>query len=240
MYVVGNSSNVIDHLIKKFDFAKHYNIDVTNDSKGAFKVAKRFAKKFSLTRSGYKHIEINFTDEDNNLASLVVNEAMNRIEQLTRDFYKDANTRIANAIDNRADSISKQLVFYTDSLIKMRVKYNFYDIVSPGRSNLMLSAGRGSGLNYAKGLEEVQNLEEIKDKLAVSKARYMTFSNEFRTATYPDFPMVHVVQYAMPSSAKAGPFRTLNVAITFAAAMILGILLALLIESFAAIKEKIA
>jgi hypothetical protein len=36
--------------------------------------------------------------------------------------------------------------------------------VSPGRSNLITGNAKGSGINYATGLEEIQNIEEVKDK----------------------------------------------------------------------------
>jgi len=237
-YVIGNSADVVSYLIDKFDFAKHYNIDVKNDPNGSKKVYKRFVKNFSLGRSGFKHLEVSFTDEDDQLAYLVVNEAMNRTEDLMRKLYVRVNTQLASAIDNRTDSISEQLKIYTDSLVHLRVKYNLYDIVSPGRSNLITSSAKGSGLAYATGLEEIQNIEEIKDKLAMNKAKYMSLSNEFKTATYKGFPMIHVVQWATPNGPKAGPYRILGVATTFVSAWIFGLLLALCIEFFIGNKHK--
>ncbi len=237
-YVIGNSAEVISYLIDKFEFAKHYNIDVKNDKNGSKKVYKRFAKNFSLSRSGYKHLEVTFTDEDDELAYLVVNEAMNRTDDLLRKLYARVNSQLALALDTRTDSISSQLKVVTDSLIQLRVKYNIYDIVSPGRSNLMLGNAKGSGLAYATGLEEIQNIEEVKDKLAMNKAKYMSLSNEFKTATYEGFPMIHVVQWATPNGPKAGPYRILGVATAFAFAFFFGLLLAIIIELFVSNKHK--
>ncbi len=237
-FVIGNSADVVSYLIDKFDFAKHYNIDVKNDPDGSKKVYKRFAKNFSLSRSGYKHLEVSFVDEDADLAHKVVNEAMNRTEEMLRKLYEHVNTQLAAAIDNRKDSISDQLKMYTDSLIQLRVKYNIYDIVSPGRSNLMTGSAKGSGVNYATGLEEIQNIEEVKDKLAMNKAKYISLSNEFKTATYKGFPMIHVVQWATPNGPKAGPYRILGVLTAFMAALLFGFLLSICIEVFAVNKHK--
>jgi hypothetical protein len=237
-YVIGNSADVVSYLIDKFEFAKHYHIDVKNDPDGSKKVYKRFAKNFSLSRSGYKHLEVNFVDEDADLAHKVVNEAMNRTEDLLRKLYEHVNTQLAAAIDNRKDSISEQLTFYTDSLVQLRVKYGIYEIVSPGRSNLMTGSAKGSGLNYAIGLEEIQNVEELKDKLAMNRAKYLSLSNEFKTATFQGFPMIHVVQWATPNGPKAGPYRILGVLTAFFAALFFGLLLAICIEVFAANKHK--
>lgn len=236
-FVIGNSADVVSYLIDKYDFSKHYNIDVKNDPDGSKKVYKRFAKSFSLSRSGYKHLEVSFVDEDADLAYKVVNEAMNRTEDMLRKLYEHVNTQLAAAIDNRKDSISDQLKIYTDSLIQLRVKYNIYDIVSPGRSNLITGNAKGSGINYATGLEEIQNIEEVKDKLAINKAKYMSLSNEFKTATYKGFPMIHVVQWATPNGPKAGPYRILGVLTAFMSALLFGFLLSICIEVFAANKH---
>ena len=237
-FVIGNSADVVSYLIDKYDFAKHYNIDVKNDPDGSKKVYKRFAKNFSLSRSGYKHLEVSFVDEDADLAHKVVNEAMNRTEDMLRKLYEHVNTQLAAAIDNRKDSISDQLKIYTDSLIQLRVKYNIYDIVSPGRSNLITGNAKGSGINYATGLEEIQNIEEVKDKLAINKAKYMSLSNEFKTATYKGFPMIHVVQWATPNGPKAGPYRILGVLTAGVTALLFGFLLSIFIEVFAVNKHK--
>jgi len=237
-FVIGNSADVVSYLIDKYDFSKHYNIDVKNDPDGSKKVYKRFAKSFSLSRSGYKHLEVSFVDEDADLAHKVVNEAMNRTEDMLRKLYEHVNTQLAAAIDNRKDSISDQLKLCTDSLIQLRVKYNIYDIVSPGRSNLITGNAKGSGINYATGLEEIQNIEEVKDKLAINKAKYMSLSNEFKTATYKGFPMIHVVQWATPNGPKAGPYHILGVLTAFVTAILFGFLLSICIEVFTVNKHK--
>jgi len=236
-YVIANSSNVISYLIGKYEIQKHYKIDSTQKN-AAQKTYKRFMKNFSVTRSGFKHLEVNFTDEDSKLASDVVNEAMNRVDQQIRELYIHINTQLSLAIDTRKDSISKELAVYTDSLVNLRVKYNMYELVAPSRKNLISSTAHGSGLAYAQGLEEVQNVEEMKDKLAMDRAKYSSLSSEFKTAKFDGFPMIHVTQWAVPFGAKAGPFRTLNVITAFFAAFFVGLLIAIIIDIFSTHKAK--
>lgn len=236
-YVIANSANVISYLIGKFHIAAHYKIDTVNDKDADKKTYKKFTKNFIVSRSGYKHIEINFNDEDPELAYQVVNEAMNRTEDLLRDLYKTINVQLALAIDNRADSIQQQLTVYTDSLVNMRVRYNIYDLIAPGRKSQNYTP-RSSGADYARGLEEIQNVEEVKDKLSMDKAKYLSLSNEFKTAASKVFPMIHVVQWASPNGPKAGPFRTLGVLTTGVIAFIFSLLLAVLIEYFRRNKDQ--
>lgn len=228
-YVIANSANVVSYLIAKFKIAEHYKIDTTAPNANQ-KIYKRFTKNYSVSRTGYKHIEITFTDEDHYLAYEIVNEAINRTESLIRKLFANINVQLATAIDIRKDSIDKQLSIMSDSLVNMRVKYGIYDLISPGRKNLIMNSPKGSGAQFALGLESIQNVEEVKDKLAIDKARYMSLSNEFKTSTFEGFPMVHVVQWATPFGPKAGPYRILNVLGASIAAFFFSLLLAIIIE----------
>lgn len=237
-YVVGNSAQVISYLIEKFKIRDHYKIDST-DKEAMKKTYKKFSKNFTINRSGFKHIEINFSDEDQNLCHQVVNEAMNRIETQLRTIYIGINRQLALSLDIRKDSLDAALQVMTDSLASLRVKYNIYDLIAPGRKNAISFTPKGSGQNYAEGIEVIQNLEEMKDKLAMDKAKYMSLSNEFKTATFDGFPMIHVTQWASPGSPKAGPFRTLGVLASFAIAFVFGLLLSIVIEILKDNKEKL-
>lgn len=229
--VIGNSAAVISYLIDTFHIADHYKIDVKNDRNGNQKVYKRFTKNFSISRSGYKHIEIKFNDEDHELAYKLVNESMNRIEDQLRKMYARINTQLAQSLDVRSDSLQRELTVLSDSLANMRVTYGIYDLIAPGRENPSGFTPRSSGLAYAQGLERIQNLEELKNKVAIDRAKYKSLANEFKTATFDDFTMIHVTQWATPYGPKAGPYRTLGVLsvalISFAFAMLWAIALEL-------------
>ena len=229
-YVIGNSANVVSHLIEKYKMADHYKIDVKNDPQGNQKVYKRFAKNYGLNRSGFKHLEVTFMDENSDLASQIVNEAMNKTESEIRKLYENVNRQLSLSLDIRMDSVSKDLTIMTDSLANLRVKYGIYDLIAPGRKNLISSQPKGSGLQYAQGLEVIQNIEEVKNKLTMDKAKYMSLSNEFKAASFDGFPMIHVTQWSTPGGPKAGPMRILGVLATFAAAFIFSLLVSIVVE----------
>lgn len=229
-YVVGNSAVVLSHLIEKFNMAEHYKIDVKNDPRGNEKVYKRFAKNYGLNRSGFKHLEVTFTDEDATLASQIVNEAMNKTENELRKIYIQINRQLAISLDIRRDSIHQALQVLTDSLVAMRVRYGIYDLIAPGRSSIVNSHVNGSGENFARGLETIQNIEEIKDKLVKDQAKYISLANEFKTATFDGFNMIHVVQWSAPGAPKDGPMRIVGVISTFILALLFAILVAVVAE----------
>ena len=236
-FVIGNSTPLLSYLIEKYKLREHYKIDST-DKECMKKTYKRFAKNFSVSRTGLKNIEITFTDEDQTICHEVVNAAINKIETQLRELYIGINKEIALSIDLRRDSIQNELKIITDSLINLRTKYGIYDILAPGRKNISPITSKGSGEQYARGLEEIQNIEEVKDKLAMDNAKYMSLSNEFKTATFDGFPMIHVTQWAAPGAPKAGPFRIIGVLISFTCAFILGLLIAIVVEILNENKHK--
>lgn len=235
-YVVATSTNVIAYLIDKFDMAEHYAIDTT-EPKAAQKIYKKFAKNYIVSRSGYKHIEITFTDPDHELAQKIVNEAINRTEFLLRTLYASINRQLALAIDIRKDSLEREINYYADSLARTRVRYGIYDLISPSRTATGFTP-KGSGLAYAEGLELIQSLEEFKDKLVIDRARYHSLSSEFKAATFDGFPMLHVVTWATPNGPKAGPFRTLGVLTTFIVAFFFALLVAAIAEVMQAQRHR--
>lgn len=238
--VIGNSAAVISYLIDTFHIADHYNIDVKNDRNGNQKVYKRFSKNFSISRSGYKHIEVKFKDEDHELAYKLVNESMNRIEDQLRKMYARINTQLAQSLDVRSDSLQGELAVLTDSLAKMRAQYGIYDLIAPGRNNPSTFTPRSSGLAYAEGLEKIQNLEELKNKMAIDRAKYKSLANEFKTATFDNFTMIHVTQWATPYGPKAGPYRTLGVLGVALASFVFALLWAVVVELVQQYKHRLS
>lgn len=238
-FVIGSSSKVIAFLIDSFKMAEHYKIDVKEDKQGAQKVFKKFMKNYLINRTGYNHLEITFTDPDSKLAAGIANTAMNQIEDNLRDIFVRINQQLSLSIDTRKDSIDHQLAVLTDSLVELRVKFGIYDLVSPSR-HLVQIATHGSGTDYAQGLEWIQNVEELKDKLNSDRAKYVSLSNEFKTSIFKGFPMIHVVQWAAPYGPKAGPFRTLILSVLFVVSLIFATFLACIVDIFRANRSRYA
>jgi hypothetical protein len=230
-YIIGTSENCIGYLIRKFELAKHYDID-TNEPNAMLKVYKIFSKKYSLKRTGFNHLEVSFEDENQVLAGKIVNESMVRTEDLLREFYATSNNQIVQGMLTRADSLSSELYLFTDSLSKMRVKYGIYDLLNPERNNMIVSTPKGRGLQFAEGLEKIQNVEIIKDRLAMDVSKYKSIANQFKTIAESKVPLLLIMQKASNSSPKSGPYRMLGVALTAVFSALFALLLATSIEVF--------
>ncbi len=211
VFVIGNTSNVISKLIEEYNMAEHYGEDIKNDPDAMRKTYKRFAKNYSFGRTGFKHLEVTFEDADKELGAKIVNSAINLTENYLKEIYINGHSQMAIAIEKRQDSLSLQIDELTDSLVKMRTENGIYDLISPGRKNMLSGKMSGSGEQFARAIEEIQEVEEVKDRLVIEKGKYAALANEFRALVHYDIPMIHVVQWATPSGEKAGPFRILTV-----------------------------
>jgi hypothetical protein len=89
------------------------------------------------------------------------------------NIYSEVNLKV-----KELDSVINSL---TDTLALLRNQYGIYDIISPARHNMISSTGKGSGVNYAKGVEVVQNIESIKDQEVVDRVHFLSIMNEVST-----------------------------------------------------------
>ncbi len=232
LVAIGNSSPILSDLIKKFDMPKHYKIDVVKDPKGNEKVYKLFSKAFKVSKGANNNLELSMSDRDDVLASKIANDALIAIQENVRSYYSNSAEGIAQAMELQMKMQDSTISSLTEKLIVLRDKYGIYDIISPSRKTEASVNTRN-----ARGLEEVQTLEELKDKYVMDRAKYESIRNEFRTSKSKSIPYLHVIQYPTSGGAKVGPFRTLSVLGAAAVGVFLGLLFAVIIEYYATIKH---
>ncbi len=227
------SNEVINHLIYKFNFDKVYGIDTTNNPKGKLKVAKKFKKNFKLSKGTFGNLEMSFTDADPALACKVVKEGLTTLQEKIRGYYANGQKGMAMVIRARIQSTDSILAKYTDSLIALREKYGVYDILSPSRKSEVKSTSRN-----AAGIELVQNLEELKDKYVIDRAKYEGNANEFLALQQKGINYLQIIQEPSTSGDKEGPYRTLMVLGAFFGAFFIALIYVFAIEYLSVFKQK--
>ncbi len=232
LITIGNSAPIMSDLIKKFKLAEHYKIDIVNDPKGNDKVYKRFAKAYGVSKGANNNLELNVKDEDNVLASEIAKDALIAIQDNIRSYYSNSNEGIAYALEKQMLMQDSAIVSLTEKLVTTREKYGVYEVLSPSRKSTNNINSRN-----ARGIEEVQNLEELKDKYVIDRAKYESLRNEFRTTKSKSIPYLQIVSYPTAGANKVGPYRTLNVLGAGVFGLFLGLLIAVLIEYFASAKH---
>jgi uncharacterized protein involved in exopolysaccharide biosynthesis len=92
----------------------------------------------------------------------------------------------------------------------MRDQYGIYSIISPSRQNMLVSELKGGGKGYGRAIEELQNIESIKDQLVADRAHYISALNEFYATTNSALEFVKVITRALPPLNPAGLSMTMT------------------------------
>jgi uncharacterized protein involved in exopolysaccharide biosynthesis len=203
--ILGESDTVEMEVIRNKHLAEMYNVDTTKP--GAMAGLKGLVeKKYGIKRTEYKDAQVSFTDRDPVLAADVANEYVKAIEEHFRGYYNNMKYGLYTNIKDKVHQEDSMVSALTDTLAALREQYGIYDIISPSRNNLMMSAMKPSGkANYGRGMEQIQNIESLKDQLVTDRARHMTLLNQYNTGR--DLDHVHflqVVSQAKPPTTPAG------------------------------------
>jgi hypothetical protein len=232
LYIIGNSSPLLSGLITKHKLDEHYEIDIKNDKKGPEKLFKKFAENYNVKKGAFGNLELTMTDNNTSLAAAVANDALIAIQDQFRSYYVKSAQGISEAMGVRMIYQDSMISKLTDSLVTMREKYNIYEILSPSRKSEISTNSKN-----ARGIEEIQSVEEMKDRYVMDKAKYESIRNEFLTIQHKSIPYIQVIQYPEPSGKKEGPFRTLMVLGAFVGSVFLGLFAAVLITYFTKLKS---
>lgn len=182
---------------EKLNLATHYHLDASKP-KDVKEMLETFKDNFKVTRSEYNGCELSFDDTDPQMAANVVNESMKSIEQIFRSYYVGQRRKLTNALSIKLAEIDSSIVVLTDSLAKLRDQYKIYDLVNPARKNLVSSSIHSNGAsNFGWALEQVQNLESVKDQLVTDRAKYISVINDYSaTSKADDDKLMHVLTTA--------------------------------------------
>lgn len=217
--VIAESDTVREMVAKKLNLADAYKLDMSK-AEDRDKLKGIFKKNFKVDRTEYKTCQMFYTDTDPQRSAAVLNEAIVAMEEIFRSYYVHMRGKVSGAIKNKVTEMDSSIVALTDTLAVLRDKYKMYDIVSPGRQNLVLGSIKSSGAaGFGKGVEEIQNVEAIKDQLVADRAKYFSLLNEFSTGnSASDLRLIQVITAARPPVDPKGP----GLAMTVLACMLLG------------------
>jgi len=197
-----SSDTVVDKIIRRCDFDKIYKLDI-NTPKGNQELKNIFNKNFKLKRSEYKDIEVSFVAYEPATAATIANTTVATVEESFRAYYTNMKMGMYQSIADKVKEMDSSINIYSDSLANMRDRYGIYSIISPARANVIVSDVKpGKGLG--KGIEQIQNIESIKDQLVTDRAKYYSLLNEFSTTTNSNMSYIKVTTRALPPVSPSG------------------------------------
>jgi hypothetical protein len=228
---LANADTVKDRIIRNCQFQTIYNRDI-NDPKGHADLMRIFAKNFNCKRTEFKSVEVSYIAYDAKTAADVTNMAVKVLEETYRNYYVYMKGGIYTSIKSQVTRMDSTINVLTDSLAIMRDRYGIYSIISPARQNMISSDVKGGGKGYGKAIEEIQNVESIKDQLVTDRAHYISVLNEFEATESSAMDFLKVMTRATPPTGPTGPGASTILIAAALLAMFFSILYTLLMAYF--------
>jgi uncharacterized protein involved in exopolysaccharide biosynthesis len=217
---MSNSKNFINKMISDHHLAKLYKID-TSKPKNQLKLEKRFASRFDIKRTEYQSVQVSFVDTNAKVAARMTNDAIKTLEEMYRNYFNNMKQNVYLSLKDKMTEADSTIEVLTDTLGKLRDKYQVYDIISPTRQTVSTGSIKSNGASdFGKGIEVIQNVESLKDQAVKDRANAASLMREFSTGTKNnELPLLQVIS---PAVAPPDP-KGLGLALTIVTCALLGL-----------------
>lgn len=187
-----------------------------NEKKRA-NLIKEFQKKFKIKLTDNQTMAASFVDKDSLTAIKVINKTVHVLEDEYRNYINGMSLNIVQALQHKIRETDSVIYIFSDSLATLRDHYKIYDIINPARNTIINGSYKHNGVpGFAKGLEEIQHIEAIKDQMVKDRATYTSLLNEHTTGReISKLPLLHVISSAEDNTEKDG----LNLSMTILSAL---------------------
>jgi len=227
---LANSDTVKDRIIRNCQFQIVYNQDI-NDPKGHAQLMNIFNKGFNLKRSEYKDIEVSYIAYDPQTAANVANMTVKVLEETYRHYYTAMKQNMYSSISKKVTQLDSSIIAMTDTLAAMRDKYGIYNLISPARQGIINGDMKG-GKGFGMAVEEIQNIESIKDQLVTDRVHYISTLNEFSVSENDAMDYLKLITRALPPTSTSGPSVTIVLAIAAFLGLFFSVMYVLMMEYF--------
>ncbi len=190
---IANSDYVAREIIRRNGLMRLYKI--TPEVSGAMETAiKRLQGSLEIRRTEFGTIQISFKNKKPELAASVTNSTAAIINEAFSHYLSGMRVSARDAVRKRIAQSDSAIRVLTDSLVALRERTGIYEIISPNRQGLLLGSIRSTN---ARAIEELQNLESIKDQYVIDRSRYIATAAESSTGIDDkELPVLQVISAA--------------------------------------------
>ncbi|RYD52748.1 MAG: hypothetical protein EOP52_00955 [Sphingobacteriales bacterium] len=230
---IANSDQVKREIIARNQLQTAYKVNMKKE--GAMdNLLERFGKDFSVRRTEFGSILVSFKNKTPQLAAQVANSAVSVIEENFNKYISGLRLNARNAVRNRIAQSDSAVRVLTDSLVAMRERTGIYDIISPNRYGLTTGMMRSTD---ARAIEEIQNLEAVKDQYVIDRSRYMATAAESNTGIDDkELPFIQIITPAAVPGKRDG----LGLVFTLVGYMLAGLFFSILWVVFSGWYRRVA
>ncbi len=168
---IAESNEIATYLITKYNLYEHYDIDTTHRL-APHKVNKAFRTHYNVKKTKYDAIEISVEDKDPILATQMVNDARQKVEQIAQNLIKNTMEIKINTYKQAIIDKNNELEVIGDTLIAVRNRYGVYNTItqSEGLSNYITKVESSLSREYARRGILANNSSINRDTIAMIDA----------------------------------------------------------------------
>ncbi|MFI4963604.1 MAG: hypothetical protein ACHP6H_07100, partial [Legionellales bacterium] len=169
----------------------------------------------------------------------VANMSVQVLEETFRHYYTSMKEGMAKSISDKVKQLDSSITTLTDTLANLRDRYGIYGLISPARQNVTTGDIKGGGKGFGKGIENIQNIESIKDQLVTDRAHYISLLNEFSAASAGSMEYLKLISRALPPTAPTGPSMKMVLLVAGFLGLFFSIIYVLMMDYFLKLKAML-
>lgn len=181
---VGQSGDLEDYLIEKFNLLEHYEID-PNHKKAQYKVKDELRDHLKIIKTDKDAIQITIEDKDPEWAAHIANATREKIDEISQDILKASQKNLLLSYDRKILDKENLLKNLTDSLYTLRDEYQIYNGFAQTESLTERLIDATADLsNYQAAFQYLSKKSTIKqDTLTVIEAKIQGLKAETQNLT---------------------------------------------------------
>jgi tyrosine-protein kinase Etk/Wzc len=181
LLTIGQSGDMYNFLIQKFNLYKHYKIDTTSE-RAPIKVREALEKLYAVKKTKTNSIEVSVEDKDRVLAATMANAARDKIDEIAQRIVREVQWNQIRGFETNFLQKEKGMRILGDTLSVMRELYGVIDPENQTESVTKVSVEAQGNYTRSKArLEAMKNLGSVsQDTLAMLGATVKGYEEELK------------------------------------------------------------
>ncbi len=245
MLQILQSKDISDSIIKKYDLARHYEID-SNYKYFYSTLMYEYSQSVSINKTPYEGVRIEVKDKDPKMASEMVWSIINLYNKKVRKLHEEKFREVVEMYERALQKKENYIDSINTRLTQLSVEYGLTDYEAQAEQTtkgyLRTIDGTGGAYVREKEVEKLKkNLEDkggemliLQNMLVKETDKYVQLKDDYEKA-YMDydrkFTYTNVITKPFPADKKSYPIRWLIVVISALASFFISYIVILIIEN---------
>ncbi len=181
LLTIGQSGDMYNFLIKKFDLYKHYKIDTTSE-RAPIKVREALERLYEVKKTKQNAIEVSVEDKDRALAATMANVARDKIDEIAQKMVREVQYNQIRGFESNFLQKEKGMNVIGDTLSRMRELYGVIDPLRQTEAVTKVSVeAKGNYVRSKARLDALKGINTVSpDTLAMLGATLKGYEEELK------------------------------------------------------------